>query len=168
MPHMFVLPLRIKAHKSQRINGSVEIHLSRPVCSELRLRPGSRSGPELPPGFVGSLGSDRRRSGAGPDLGLGSPADVTASLEPSGKRSPSSPPSSSLTTRLADSPTLPGRPDRVLRDLALRHHPEYSSPPRSRLFASPTSTPQTAPPRLRVRAAARANALAQRQINKLR
>src|SRR2546428_13763467 len=42
------------------------------------------SGPELPPGFVSCLDSDWRRSGAGPDLGLGSPADVS--------RSPSSSP----------------------------------------------------------------------------
>jgi hypothetical protein len=42
------------------------------------------SGPESPPGFVSCLDSDWRRSGAGPDLGLGSPADVS--------RSPSSSP----------------------------------------------------------------------------
>src|SRR5436190_21383779 len=40
--------------------------------------------PELPPGFVSCLDSDGRRSGAGPDLGLGSPADIP--------RSPSSSP----------------------------------------------------------------------------
>src|SRR5437899_11050300 len=44
------------------------------------------SGPESPPGFVSCLDSDWRRSGAGPDLGLGSPADVS--------RSPSSSPTS--------------------------------------------------------------------------
>src|SRR5439155_21092939 len=42
------------------------------------------AGPELPPGFVSCLDSDRRRSGAGPDVGLGSPADIP--------RSPSSSP----------------------------------------------------------------------------
>src|SRR2546428_12746416 len=57
------------------------------LCRLCRLRLSWQlSGPESPPGFVSCLDSDWRRSGAGPDLGLGSPADVS--------RSPSSSPTS--------------------------------------------------------------------------